>query len=111
MKNILVAIIFLSALNLFPQSNAKEIKKTFYPNGNVKSIGEYANDLRHGSYQKFYESGSLWKDWHFTNGLEEGKGTGLGLSIVSSIIDMHKGKLEIKNNKNGGVKVTVMLKA
>ncbi len=49
-------------------------------------------------------------DPFFTTSRNQG-GTGLGLSIVSSIIDMHKGKLEIKNNKNGGVKVTVMLKA
>ena len=73
MKNILVAIILLSAFNIFSQSGNTEIKKTVYPNGNRKSIGEYVNNVKHGTYQEFYESGSLWKDWYFVHGLEEGK--------------------------------------
>ncbi len=36
-------------------------------------------------------------------------GTGLGLSIVKNIVQMHKGKIEIDNKKDGGVKVSVIL--
>ncbi|MBT3176977.1 MAG: response regulator [Desulfobacula sp.] len=45
----------------------------------------------------------------FTTRLRE-EGTGLGLSIVKRIIDMHDGRIEIKNRPKGGAKVIVMLK-
>ena len=35
-------------------------------------------------------------------------GTGLGLSIVKSIVEMHKGSIEIKNRAEGGVTVTLL---
>ncbi|MDD5610048.1 MAG: ATP-binding protein, partial [Candidatus Omnitrophica bacterium] len=42
----------------------------------------------------------------------EKQGTGLGLPIVKNIIDLHKGKIEIRNKENGkGVRATVMLRA
>jgi two-component system NtrC family sensor kinase len=39
----------------------------------------------------------------------EGEGSGLGLSISLGIIEYHQGSLEIANNPDAGVTVTVML--
>ena len=40
-----------------------------------------------------------------------GMGTGLGLSIVKKIIDLHGGAVEVRNAPEGGVVVTVALRA
>jgi len=36
-----------------------------------------------------------------------GKGTGLGLSVTRQIVDMHGGKIDIRNRDKGGARVTV----
>jgi PAS domain S-box-containing protein len=38
-------------------------------------------------------------------------GTGLGLSIVMNIVKLHSGRIEVKNLKVKGIKVTIMFKA
>ena len=38
------------------------------------------------------------------------KGTGLGLAITKTIIELHKGVIKIGNRKEGGVRVSIMLK-
>jgi signal transduction histidine kinase len=40
-----------------------------------------------------------------------GVGTGLGLPVSRKIIELHGGRLEIKNMKTGGVRVSITLKA
>jgi len=39
-----------------------------------------------------------------------GQGTGLGLSVTRKIIDLHKGMIDIRNRKEGGVAVRITLK-
>ena len=40
-----------------------------------------------------------------------GKGTGLGLSVTQKIMDLHRGRISIENHPEGGVIVTLTLKA
>jgi signal transduction histidine kinase len=40
-----------------------------------------------------------------------GVGTGLGLPVARKIIDLHRGEIDIRNNPDGGVVATVILKA
>ena len=42
---------------------------------------------------------------------QPGSGTGLGLTVTKSIIDLHQGRMEISNRAEGGVSVTIALRA
>ena len=39
-----------------------------------------------------------------------GKGTGLGLSVCRKIMELHAGWIGIRNRKEGGTQVTILLK-
>ena len=40
-----------------------------------------------------------------------GAGTGLGLSVAKQIVDLHGGRIDIRNMAGGGVMATLILKA
>jgi antitoxin component YwqK of YwqJK toxin-antitoxin module len=55
-----------------------EAKKTkvfetiYYPNGQVKMAGAIQGDKRHGVWKTYYESGALWSEGEYTEGLRIG---------------------------------------
>ena len=62
-----VFTLILLMLVIFPQ----EIRKTYYPSGELETVGEYVNGQRDGYYKEYYKSGQLWKEWFFKDGKRE----------------------------------------
>lgn len=59
-----------------PQENPyRKTNKTFYPDGTLKTEGDYLYDQLDGHYKEYYPNGALWKDWNYENGKEEGIST------------------------------------
>jgi hypothetical protein len=49
-----------------------EHRKTYWPNGQVKSAGTFLDDVRHGEYRTFREDGTPYELRHFDHGRESG---------------------------------------
>ena len=49
--------------------NGQEVR-TFYPNGNLKSIGVYKDNLLNGAYKEYNEDGSLKKETFYEEGVD-----------------------------------------
>ncbi len=45
----------------------------------------------------------------FYRASDKSKGLGLGLAIVKAVVDIHKGKIEVKNNEGKGTKFSIIL--
>jgi antitoxin component YwqK of YwqJK toxin-antitoxin module len=46
--------------------------KAYYQNGNLKFKGQNKNDLPHGDWVAFYETGEKQMEYSFDNGVEQG---------------------------------------
>ena len=74
--------------------------------------------LMNGSSMSLIRFGSGISDEHlakiydpFFTTKATGVGTGLGLPVSRKIIELHGGSLDIKNIREGGVRVTITLKS
>ncbi|MDX1372953.1 MAG: hypothetical protein R3321_10810, partial [Nitrososphaeraceae archaeon] len=64
--NSITIILFLFGTTVFAQTlSGTEVKKTYYPNGIIKTEGDYWYDQLHGKYKEYYPNGTLWKEWNF----------------------------------------------
>lgn len=103
-ENLLQQVLVNIILNAIQASSNKSVLKiTAYKTDNQVEI--QVRDSGVGISDKNY---SKIFDPFFTT-KAEGEGTGLGLSISYGIIKHHKGRLSIKNNKNNGVTVIIVL--
>lgn len=46
----------------------------YYSNKQVKMDGEYKDELRHGMWKAWYETGTLWSEGEYKEGKRNGKG-------------------------------------
>jgi hypothetical protein len=69
---LLMSFTVLNALSEAQTLSGAEVKRTYYPNGNIKTEGEYWYDRLDGIYKEFYPNSKLWKEWHFKDGKEDG---------------------------------------
>ena len=70
----LLLLVGLFSQITMPQENPyRKTNKTFYPDGTLKTEGDYLYDQLDGHYKEYYPNGALWKDWNYENGKEEGK--------------------------------------
>ena len=74
-KKIFLLLILITFSGQAQQLSNVEVKKTFYPNGNIKTEGEYQDNILTGLYREYYLNGKLWKQWNFEDGLENGLST------------------------------------
>ena len=57
-------------------TNAKEgLNQIYYANGVLRAKGNCTKGKKVGEWQSFYQTGKLWSDEYFTNGLQDGQVT------------------------------------
>lgn len=89
----------------------------FVKNDNIIKVKTYTKDEYF--YYEVYNSGdkikkedmeSIFNSYYKDKSTRNKEGTGLGLTIVKAIVDLHEGKCEVKNTKNG-VKFIIKIKS
>lgn len=63
----------LSLLLLLTAVSFSQVKKTYFDNGKLKSVGEYVNGEKNGTWKVYYESGQLRSIMNFENGERNGE--------------------------------------
>ena len=79
-------------------SNNPNLTKEYYPNGNVKVVGETTNGKREGEWTYYFKNGKVWSQGSYVNGLSNGKFTiyeEQGALFMESFYDMGKKTKEI----------------
>jgi antitoxin component YwqK of YwqJK toxin-antitoxin module len=64
--------LFFIMIYVFVLSGCKEIKKEYYPNGNVRIELELENEVADGYFREYYNDGQLKIEGRYKNGLKEG---------------------------------------
>ena len=53
-------------------TSALEQREAYWPNGQLRSVATYQDDVRHGEYRTFREDGTRYELRHFDQGRESG---------------------------------------
>ena len=56
----------LSFTSIAQELPGTKVVKTHYPNGVLKTEGQYWYDKLDGFYKEYYPNGKIWKDWKFS---------------------------------------------
>ncbi|HSZ71831.1 MAG TPA: hypothetical protein VK750_04085 [Cytophagaceae bacterium] len=102
MKNTLLLISWIIMYSLLFSCTEKKreyslVKKEYYSNGKIKSIGQYINDsIKHGLVKYFYPTGDLKFEIEFKNNIKHGWSKGYYLNGKIAV------KSEFKNNLQNG---------
>jgi len=94
-KNILfLSTIFLVSSGIYAQEklSGTEVKRTYYPNGILKTQGQFKFGRLNGIYLEYYPDGKFWKKWTFEDGKENGQ----------SVWFFPDGKISIEWNYHNG---------
>jgi two-component system NtrC family sensor kinase len=100
LQQVLVNII-LNAIQASPEGSVLKIAARIKDENIEIHIIDHGHGIADTDYSKIFDP--------FFTTKEEGQGTGLGLSVSYGIIERHNGVLKIRNHKNGGVEVYILL--
>ena len=62
----LTILVGLGTNGICQEDSGTKVVKTYYPNGVLKTEGQYWYDKLDGFYREYYPNGKLWKDWKFS---------------------------------------------
>lgn len=95
LKNLILNAVQFSPITV-PVTVQLEIFENVFRLSVIDQGPHIPEDILDFIFEKFYRSSSS-------------KGMGLGLAVVRSVIDIHKGKIEVKNREAGGTEFTIIL--
>jgi len=96
--------LFLNAIYAMPHRGTLTVTSYTLDKGGLRHLAVDINDTGVGIPEA--QLGRIF-DPFFTN-RKSGKGTGLGLAVTQKIIQLHRGEISVQNEKNGGVKVSLV---